>query len=67
VVIDSNVCAKRSGMSNCLFLKKMLEIWEKTREGVDNFWSVKVQECNLYVKVLFTPQRKPIMKMFLLG
>jgi hypothetical protein len=54
-------------MSNCLFLKKMLEIWEKPREGADNFWSVKVQECNLYVKVLFTPQRKPIMKMFLLG
>ncbi len=62
---SSNICAKRLRMSNCLFFKKMIGIWKKTREGANNFCSVKVQECNLYSKILLTPRWKAIMRIFL--
>jgi len=65
VIIGGNSCAKRLCMSNFLFFKTMLKILGKNGKVADNFWPVQDQECNLYRKILLTPQRKAIMRIFL--
>jgi len=65
VIIGGNSWAKRLCMSNCLFFKPMLKIWGRNGKVADNFWPAQDQECNLHRKILLTPQRKGIIRIFL--